>query len=450
MVNKKGGLSAIQLTMMAVGTVIGGSFFLGTAIPIKSAGPSIIISYVLGGALVYFILFALSEMTVADAHPGSFRTFSQREFGPAVGFVTGWVYWTGLVLAMSSEAIAVSIFFRLWFPGVSVPVLGSLIIILITLANLLGAEHLSRLESSLAGVKVFAIAAFIVIAMALVFGFFPGKPAAGYELMDAQPFLSGGMTGIAGSMLIVMFSYAGFEIIGLAASEAREPVKTIPKAILYTVLTLTILYICAIAFVLPLIPIENISEEVSPFVAALEYRGIRWAAGAINIVLVTAIISTMLAATFGLGRMMRSLTDEGHAPAWIKDSGEVPYRGILFSGSAMLIGLGMSFFLPREVYIFLVSSGGFSLLFTYLIILLTHNKFRKNHGCPPRGKCQLPLFPYTSWAAIIAVTGIIVSMPLVPGQGLGLAAGIILLVFYSICYMVIRYMKRKRLKYAGR
>jgi len=61
MEKRQKGLSAWQLTMMALGTVIGGSFFLGSSVAIHAAGPSILISYILGGALVYFILFALSE-----------------------------------------------------------------------------------------------------------------------------------------------------------------------------------------------------------------------------------------------------------------------------------------------------------------------------------------------------------------------------------------------------
>ena len=68
---KKGkGLSATQLTMMALGSVIGGSFFLGSSVAIRAAGPSIIIAYILAGVLVYFILYALSEMTVANPSMG--------------------------------------------------------------------------------------------------------------------------------------------------------------------------------------------------------------------------------------------------------------------------------------------------------------------------------------------------------------------------------------------
>lgn len=123
------GLSAWQLTMMALGTVIGGSFFLGSVVAIHTAGPGVIISYLLGGALVYVILVALSEMTVADPAPGSFRTFAEKAYGTGVGFIVGWVYWSGLVLAMSSEATAVSIILQIWLPGTSLLLLGSVVII---------------------------------------------------------------------------------------------------------------------------------------------------------------------------------------------------------------------------------------------------------------------------------------------------------------------------------
>lgn len=440
---KNTGLTSWGLTMMALGTVVGGSFFLGSAIAIRTSGPAVLIAYVLGGFLVYITLFSLSEMTVADNDPGSFRTFAQRAFGPGVGFVVGWVYWTGLILAMSSEAVAVSQFLRVWIPQFSLPLLGSVIIIGVTLANLLGADRLSKLESGLAAVKLLAIIGFIIIAIALIAGVMPQAPSVGAGVLREEPFFPSGIAGIAGSMLIVMFTYAGFEIIGLAASETANPHKTVPRAILYTVLGLVGLYTIAITLLLPLIPTSALTEETSPFVAALELRGVAWAANIINVVLVTAILSTMLAATFGLGRMMRSLADEGYAPAWLKDNNNIPYRGILFSGIAMLLAFVLAFILPQQVYLFLVSSGGFSLLFTYVVILLTHFSFRKQHGCPPQGKCQLPGYPYTSWIAIVAMLGIIASMPLIPGQGSGLIAGLILIAIYSFSYLFSKNLARR-------
>lgn len=264
--------------------------------------------------------------------------------------------------------------------------------------------------------------------------------------MATEPLLPGGIGGIAGSMLIVMFTYAGFEIIGLAASEARNPHKTVPRAIAMTVFALVVLYLTAIAVLLPLIPTQLLTAEESLFAAALGRWGLNWAGAVMNIVLVTAILSTMLAAMFGLGRMIRSLADEGHAPAWIRDRGDIPYRGILFSGVAMLGGLGLGFVLPQQVYIFLVSSGGFALLFAYVIILATHYKLRKVRGCPPRGNCQLPGFPYTSWFALAGIIAIIASMPLVPGQGSGLIAGLILIFLYTGVYFIFPHDKKQARK----
>lgn len=442
MESKHKGLSAWQLTMMALGTVIGGSFFLGSSVAIHAAGPSILIAYILGGILVYFILFAMSEMTVANPDSGSFRTFAANIFGEGVGFVVGWVYWTGMVLAISSEATAVSILVREWFPNVSISLLGGIIIVGVTLLNLLGADKLSKLESGLAAIKVLAIISFIFVAFLLIVGIISGGGAVGVGELSREEFIPRGIQGLAGSMLIVMFSYAGFEIIGLAASEARDPRKTIPRAITYTVLCLVGFYVISIGVLLPLVPTAELSESISPMVVALNRWGISWAGTVLNLVLITAILSTMLAAMFGLGRMLRSLADEGHAPKWLKDNKDVPYRGILFSGLGMLIGLGLGMLLPR-VYLFLISAGGFALLFTYAVIMATHIRFRKKNGCPPEGKCQMPGYPYTSWIGLISMIIIILSMPFISGQGSGLIAGLFMVGVYSVAYMVLRYSRAR-------
>lgn len=432
--NKEMGMSAWHLTMLALGTVVGGSFFLGSAIAIKAAGPAIFIAFALGGLLVYFILTALSEMTVSNPNSGSFRTYSEQEFGSGVGFVVGWVYWTGIMLAMSSEATAASVFLHNWIPGFSLPQIAVAIVITVTLANLLGAKMLSNLESGLAVIKLAALIGFIVFAWIIITGIFPGQPAIGAGSLKDAPFFPHGISGLAGSMLIVLFCYAGFEVIGLAASEAHDPHQTIPRAIRYTVIALVGLYMAVIGSLLPLVPTSVLTSSTSPMIMALNNRGLGIASDYINIIMLTAIISTMLAATFGLARMMRSLAESGQAFRYLIDRTDVPYKGIIFSGVSMLLAVSLAYFVPERVYIFLVSSGGFSLLFAYLIIMLTHYRFRLKHGCPPTGKCQMWGFPYTSWATIISLIAIIVTMPLIPGQGSGLVAGLVLVAFFGLTY----------------
>jgi L-asparagine transporter-like permease len=435
------GLSAWQLTMMALGTVIGGSFFLGSSVAIRAAGPSVVITYIIGGILVYYILFALSEMTVANPDAGSFRTYAARTFGPGTGFVVGWVYWLGMVLGMSSEATAASILLRQWIPNIPVSLLSSVIITGVTLLNLLGADMLSKLESGLAAIKILAIVSFIIAAFLLVLGVFSGAPFLNAGSLSRESFMPGGIKGVAGGLLIIMFAYAGFEIIGLASSEADNPGKTVPKAIKYTVISLVGLYILSVFAILPLIPTAELGQNVSPMVAALNRRGIGWAGTVLNVVLITAILSTMLAAMFGLGRMIRSLADEQHAPRWLKDEQDVPRRGILFSGFGMLAAMGFSLMFP-SAYLFLISSGGFAILFTYAVIIATQIRFRKKYGCPPEGKCQMQGYPYTSWAVLLVMVIAIASMPFIPGQTPGMIAGILMVVFFTCVYVVMKFSKR--------
>lgn len=436
MKKERRGLSAWQLTMMALGSVIGGSFFLGSSVAINAAGPAILISFILGGALVYFILYALSEMTVGSPTIGSFSTFAAQELGNGTGFVVGWLYWTGTILSMSSEATAISMLISNWYPNVSIAWLGGSIIVGITLINLLGVDKIGKLTSGLSAIKVFAIIFFILTALGLIFGVFPGASAIGLGEVTRQPLMPGGISGIAGSMLLVIFTYAGFEIIALAATEADNPTDTIPRAIRNTVLCLVGLYLLYVLVLLPLIPTALLSENVSPMVASLTRWGIGWAGTALNLVLISAILSAMLSAVFGLGRMIRSLVIEGHAPQRLKDRTDVPYRGILFSGLAMLVGLLFGLLFPRA-YLVLITSGGFALIFTYAVIMASHIRYRKRNGCPPGGICQMPGFPYTSWIALISLIIVLLSMPLIPGQTPGLVTGISMVVFFSLAYFVV-------------
>jgi L-asparagine transporter-like permease len=437
MKNHHKGLTAGHLTMLALGTVIGGSFFLGSSVAINAAGPSIVFAYVFGGVLVYYILYAMSEMTVANPNYGGFRAFAANAYGEGAGFVVGWVYWTGMILGMSSEAAACSILVGNWFPGISIPLLGSAIIIGVTLVNLLGADKLSKLESGLSAIKVFTVAAFILMAALLIVGLFPGRPAVGLGAVANEQFAPGGFGGLLGSMLIVMFSYCGFEIIALAASEVRDPEKTIPKAIRYTVISLVGMFLVYIVLLLPLIPTAVLNENTSAIGASLNAHGIGWAGTVINAVLISAILSTMLATMFGLGRMMRSLADERHAPRWLKEKTDVPYRGIIASGAGMLAALWFGTFFPR-VYLFLLSSGGFAILFTYAMMMASHLRLRKKNGCPPEGKCQMPGYPYSTIFVLASLIIAIFSMPFVEGQTSGLLVGLGFVAVFTLSYLVLK------------
>ena len=102
----------------------------------------------------------------------------------------------------------------------------------------------------------------------------------------------------------------------------------------------------------------------------------------------------------------------------------------------MLLSLWFGLLLPR-VYLFLLSSGGFAVLFTYAVIMASHLRFRRKYGCPPDGQCQMRGFPYTSAFVLVSLIGAIVCMPFVRGQTAGLIAGIVLIIFFEVSYTVM-------------
>lgn len=430
-------LSVPQLLMLALGSAVGGSFFLSTAVSLRTAGPGVLLAFGLGGLLVYIILMALSEMTTAHPVHGSFREYAEMAFGPMASFVVGWLYWAGLVLALSSEAVAVGLFARLWLPGMPVWVLSLVVLLAVTLVNLMDVTLFSLVESVMAGAKLLAIVGFILLMAAFIFGLLPGRAPTGAGVLRGQPFLPTGFSGLAGSMLTVLFAYAGFEVLGLAAPDAKDPKRTVRRAILLTVISLIVLYVGAVAVILPVLPVRTLTPEVSPMVSALIAGGFPGLASGLNVIIMSASISTLLAAMYALSRMLYSLAEEGQAPAFLKALTPVgaPRRALLVSSGAMLVGVILSYLLPKQVYLFLVSSGGFSLLFAYLVILASHLVIRRREGCRAAA-CQLPAFPLSTWLGIILLGAAIVAMPLVPGQGAGLAAGLILLALLAVAYWV--------------
>jgi L-asparagine transporter-like permease len=177
-------------------------------------------------------------------------------------------------------------------------------------------------------------------------------------------------------------------------------------------------------------------------VSALNGYHLTWASTAMNLILISAILSTMLASVFGISRMLRSLVEDGLGPSILKDKTDVPYRGILFSGLCMILSLYVGLLFPR-VYLFLISSGGFALLFTYIVLMITHIRYRQKNG-KPVGNCRLYGFPYSSLFTLFGLLVALLAMPFVSGQASGFFAGISFIVFFSLAYIVMKFIYKQK------
>ena len=221
-------MSAFSLTMLALGSIMGAGMFLGAGLTIQLAGPSIIIAYAIMGILMYFNLSFLAELSLLDPEKGSFQAYTAKAFGQGAGFVIGWLYWISGILVMSSEATAAAIFSTVWFPGFPIWAFMLIYSVILTAVNLTDPRSFGKLESGLAIIKVIALAGFIFLALALVF--MPRFGAApGWRNLTTTPFFAHGLSGFAGSLLLVFYAYSGTSVVGLAISESNNPNALYPR-----------------------------------------------------------------------------------------------------------------------------------------------------------------------------------------------------------------------------
>lgn len=371
-----GHLSWGQLSLIGIGSIIGAGFFLGTGVSVQLAGEAILLSYLFGGITVFLVFRALAQMAIRSPETGTFRAYARFAFGPDVGFLSGWVYWIAGVLIMSSEVTAISIFTRYWFPLVPLWVFAVLYSAVALGINLLGIRNFGMIESAFAFIKTSTLLLFILFGFLILFGLIPPSMSRLDHLtfsLHIRDLFPNGLMGIWESLLFVLFSYGGIEVLSVAANELKER-KDLMKAGRTTLFVLTGIYILALFFVLLMTPWQSISPAKSPFVTALAAFQIPYLDSFLNFIIITAAFSIMVATLFSISRIMVSLANSGDAPpklGFINRRGVAVYA-LLLSATGLALTILLSFFLPAKLYELITSSAGVLLILNWIIILSSH------------------------------------------------------------------------------
>lgn len=227
------GLEERHINLMALGAAIGVGLFLGSAKAIQMAGPAIMVSYALGGFAIFLIMRALGEMAIHDPVAGSFSRYAQNYLGPLAGYLTGWNYWFLWIVTCMAEITAVGVYMGVWFPGVSSWVWALSALVIMGSVNFIAVKAYGEFEFWFALIKIVTIVLMIISSLGMIlFGFGNGGVATGIaHLWQHGGFMPNGVQGILMSMQMVMFAYLGVEMIGLTAGEAKNPRKTLARAV---------------------------------------------------------------------------------------------------------------------------------------------------------------------------------------------------------------------------
>ena len=157
-----GSLGVPGLVLIAVGGVIGAGFFLGVGLPIRMAGPSVLLAFAIGAVVMAQVVGALSSLAIDDPEKGTFMAYAQKYVGNYAGFLQGWCYYIASILTISSESVAMSIFTHLWIHAIPGWVMTSVYAAIVIVINAFGVRNFDRVESLISVVKISALVGFIL------------------------------------------------------------------------------------------------------------------------------------------------------------------------------------------------------------------------------------------------------------------------------------------------
>lgn len=250
-------LSSRHIFFVSIGSAIGTGLFYGSVSSIKLAGPSVLLSYLVCGMMVYLVMRALGEMTVQQPIAGSFGSYAAKYISPYAGFITGWAYVFEMFFVCLADITAVSIYFKFWFPNVPFWVWILLVIGILTFINLLNVKVFAELESALSLVKILAIIAMILCGAIVIFeqiGSTHSLQNTLANLWQNSGFFPQGWQGFVASFAIVIFAFGGIEIIGIISEETKDPERNIPKAINNIPIRILLFYLLSLFVILSIIP----------------------------------------------------------------------------------------------------------------------------------------------------------------------------------------------------
>ncbi|WP_187370210.1 amino acid permease [Streptomyces boluensis] len=448
------GLKNRHLSMIAIGGVIGAGLFVGSASGIAAAGPGILLSYALVGALVVFVMRMLGEMAAANPSSGSFSAYADRALGRWAGFSIGWLYWFFWVVVLAVEATAGAVILEGWVPSVPQWAWALIVMVVLTATNLVSVGSFGEFEFWFAGIKVVAIAGFIVLGGLAIFGVLPGSDhaATGFgNLTEHGGFLPHGPGAILTGILLVVFSFMGSEIVTLAAGESSDAQRAVAKATRSVIWRVGVFYVGSILVVVALLPWNDPAiEKKGSYVAALDSIGIPHAGEIMNFIVLTAVLSCLNSGLYTASRMAFSLGQRGDAPRSFARTNKrgVPQAAILVSVAFGFVAVAFNYLWPDTVFQFLLNSSGAVALFVWLVICFTQLKMRGIilRESPEKLVVKMWLFPYLTWATIAMIVFVLLYMLTDAKEGGGRSQVLLSLLVAAVVIVISLLRERSRRK----
>ncbi|KAK3386916.1 amino acid permease/ SLC12A domain-containing protein [Podospora didyma] len=412
------GLSGRHLNFIAIGGTIGTGFFIGSGVALNKAGPvGCLLSYLFVGTILYSVMVSLGEMATFIPTAGAFSAYATRFVDSSLGFAVGWLYWFSWAMTYALSLTAAGLIVQYWDPSINIGILIAVFWVVFTAVNFLPVHIYGELEMWLSMLKVITIVGFIIFGICVAGGVGDEGRLGFTYWVNPGPFSEyivegavGKFVGFWAVLIQASFAYQGAELVGVGAGEARDPRKTVPRAIKTTFWGILFLF-CATIFIMGMIVrsddgallTEKSDASASPLVIAATRAGVDVLAHIINAVLLTAVLSAANSNVYSGSRILVALADEGQAPAIFKRTTKhgIPYMAVACTAAFGLLGFLNLSSEGGRVFNWFMNISGVAGLLTWAGTCLSFVGFRRAMEAQEIPRSELPyISPWQPWLAI--------------------------------------------------
>ncbi|KAF2018002.1 amino acid transporter-like protein [Aaosphaeria arxii CBS 175.79] len=384
------GLNGRHMQMIAIGGAIGAGLFVGSGGALSSGGPaSLLICFMIIGVMIMLMMQALAELAVMYPVNGAFYQYIVRFIDPSWGFAIGWDYAIQWLTILPFEITAAAITIDFWH-HYNIGIWIAVFLTILSVIQIFGVRGYGEVEFILSMIKIIACTGFIIFGIIVNCGGVPtdnrGYIGAAYWHAPEHAFRNG-FKGFCSVFVTASFAFGGTELTGLAAAEAADPVKQIPKATKQVFWRITFFYVVNL-FILGLI-VPSSSEfllessgantKASPFVVAIQMAGVKGLPSVFNAVITVAVISVANSATYASTRTLQAMATQGMAPkilAYVDKKGRPIPTIILQLIFGLLAFINEATETGSVIFGWLLALSGIANFFVYGSICLAHIRFR--------------------------------------------------------------------------
>ncbi|NKY52961.1 amino acid permease [Nocardia vermiculata] len=407
-----------QLQMIAIGGVIGTGLFLGAGVRLAAAGPGLFLVYAVCAVFVFFVLRALGELVAYRPSSGSFVSYAREFYGEKLAFVVGWMYFFHWCMTGIVDITAIAAYVRYWGPFAVVPqwVIALAALLVVVGTNLISVRWFGELEFWIALVKVVALSAFLITGLVFLAGRFTihGEQTGAAVIADHGGLFPTGALPLVMVTTGAVFAYAAVELVGIAAGETENPERTVPRAINSVIARIALFYVGSLILLGLLLPYTVFRSGESPFVTFFSRIGVPAAGTVMNVIVLTAAFSSLNAGLYSTGRILRSMSVNGSAPAVATRMSRagVPYVGILATGAIALLGVGLEAVIPGRAFEIVLNVSALGTITSWAVVLLCQLRLwrRWYDGVSHRPAYRMPGAPYTTVVTLLFLVAVVVLM----------------------------------------